>query len=44
MSLDPPRHDVVSEALRKTADSAVIAWLVRHDAEFALPTVTIAEI
>jgi predicted nucleic acid-binding protein len=29
---------------RKTPDSAVIAWLVRHDAELALPTVTIAEI
>lgn len=25
-------------------DEAVIAWLVRHDAELALPTVTIAEI
>jgi predicted nucleic acid-binding protein len=36
--------NVVSETLRKTPDPAVIAWLVRHDAELALPTVTIAEI
>lgn len=36
--------NVVSETLRKTPDPAVIAWLVRHDAEIALPTVTIAEI
>lgn len=36
--------NVVSETLRKTPDAAVIAWLVRHDAELALPTVTIAEI
>lgn len=35
--------NVVSEALRKEPDEAVIAWLVRHDAELALPTVTIAE-
>ncbi|TPK74154.1 type II toxin-antitoxin system VapC family toxin [Mesorhizobium sp. B2-4-15] len=32
--------DVISEA----PDEAVLAWLVRHDAELALPTVTIAEI
>ena len=36
--------NVVSEALRKLPSAAVIAWLVRHDAELALPTVTIAEI
>jgi predicted nucleic acid-binding protein len=36
--------NVVSETLRKSPDPAVIAWLVRHDAELALPTVTIAEI
>lgn len=36
--------NVVSESLRKSPDPAVIAWLVRHDAEIALPTVTIAEI
>jgi predicted nucleic acid-binding protein len=36
--------NVISETLRKAPDPAVIAWLVRHDAELALPTVTIAEI
>lgn len=36
--------NVVSETLRKRPDPAVIAWLVRHDAELALPTVTLAEI
>lgn len=36
--------NVVSETLRKTPDPAVLAWLVRHDSELALPTVTIAEI
>lgn len=36
--------NVVSETLRKEPDEAVIAWLVRFDAELALPTVTIAEI
>ena len=36
--------NVVSETLRRTPDRAVIAWLERHDAELALPTVTIAEI
>ena len=35
---------MISETLRKAPDGAVIAWLVRHDAELALPTVTIAEI
>ena len=36
--------NVVSETLRKAPDPAVVAWLVRYDAELALPTVTIAEI
>jgi predicted nucleic acid-binding protein len=36
--------NVVSETLRKAPEEAVVAWLVRHDAELALPTVTIAEI
>jgi len=36
--------NVVSETLRKEPDEAVIAWLVRFDAELALSTVTIAEI
>jgi predicted nucleic acid-binding protein len=36
--------DVVSETLKRAPDPAVIAWLVRHDAELALPTVAVAEI
>jgi predicted nucleic acid-binding protein len=36
--------NVISESLKKSPSAAVIAWLVRHDAELALPTVTIAEI
>lgn len=36
--------NVISETLRKSPEPAVIAWLVRHDAELALPTVTIGEI
>ena len=36
--------NVISETLKKVSDEAVIAWLVRYDAELALPTVTIAEI
>lgn len=36
--------NVVSETLRKAPAEPVVAWLVRHDAELALPTVTIAEI
>jgi len=36
--------NVVSETLKKVPNEAVVAWLVRHDAELALPTVTIAEI
>jgi predicted nucleic acid-binding protein len=35
---------VVSETLRKAPDPAVLAWLVRNDAELALPTIAIAEI
>ena len=36
--------NVVSETLNKVPDEAVMAWLIRHDAELALPTVTIAEV
>jgi predicted nucleic acid-binding protein len=36
--------NVISETLRKTPSRAAVAWLVRNDAELALPTVTIAEI
>jgi predicted nucleic acid-binding protein len=36
--------NVISETLKKAPDPAVVAWLIRHDAELALPTVTIAEI
>jgi len=36
--------NVIAETLRKTPNPAVIAWLVRNDAELSLPTVTIAEI
>ena len=36
--------NVISEYLKKTPDPAVLAWLVRNDAELALPTVTIAEV
>jgi predicted nucleic acid-binding protein len=36
--------NVVSETLKKSPDRNVLAWLVRFDAELALPTVTIAEI
>ena len=35
---------VLSGSLRKSLDAAVIARLVRNDAELALSTVTIAEI
>jgi hypothetical protein len=33
-----------AETLRKMPNPPVIAWLVRNDAELALPTVTIGEI
>jgi predicted nucleic acid-binding protein len=36
--------NVVSETLKSSPSEAVLAWLARHDAELALPTVTIAEI
>jgi predicted nucleic acid-binding protein len=36
--------NVVSETLKKSPSPAVIAWLMRFDAELALPTVTIGEI
>lgn len=36
--------NVVSETLKKAPSDAVLAWLVRYDAELVLPTVTIAEI
>ena len=36
--------NVISETLRKSPDPSVVAWLTRHDAEIALPTVAIAEI
>lgn len=36
--------NVVSETLKKAPNEAVMAWLVRFDAELALSTVTIAEI
>ena len=36
--------NVISETLCKTPNRAVIVWLVRTDAELALPTVTIAGI
>lgn len=36
--------NVVAETMRKSQSEAVTAWLLRHDAELALPTVTIAEI
>lgn len=36
--------NVVSETLKKAPNEGVIAWLVRSDAELALPTVTIAKI
>jgi len=34
----------MSETLKKAPDAAVLAWLVRNDAELALPTVAIGEI
>ena len=36
--------NVISETLRKSPDEAVTTWLIRYDADIALPTVTIAEI
>jgi hypothetical protein len=36
--------NVISETLKKAPSEAVIAWLVRHDAEIALSSVAIGEI
>jgi predicted nucleic acid-binding protein len=36
--------NVVSEAMKKAPDEAVMTWLVRYDAELALSTVVIAEV
>ena len=36
--------NIVSETLKNSPNETVLAWLVRYDAELALPTVTIAEI
>jgi predicted nucleic acid-binding protein len=36
--------NVISETLKKIPEQKVMDWLVRHDAELALPTVAIAEI
>jgi predicted nucleic acid-binding protein len=36
--------NVISETLRKDPDPVVISWLVRFDAELALPAIAIAEI
>ncbi len=36
--------NVVSETLKKDPSDAVLAWLVRFDAELALPTVVLGEI
>ena len=36
--------NVVSETLHRAPDQHVVEWLIEHDAELALPTVTIAEI
>lgn len=44
LSFDLPRYQCHFRTLKSSPDPAVIAWLVRHDAELALPTVPIAEI
>ncbi|KQS87533.1 MULTISPECIES: type II toxin-antitoxin system VapC family toxin [unclassified Rhizobium] len=36
--------NVISETLRKEPSEAVLSWLIRHDAEIALPSVAIAAI
>lgn len=36
--------NVVSETFRKQPNDAVIAWLIRHDAELALSSIVIGEI
>lgn len=36
--------NVISETMNKAPEPSVMAWLERHDAELAIPTVAIAEI
>lgn len=36
--------NVISETLKRKPDRNVLAWLERHDAELALPTIAIADI
>lgn len=36
--------NVISETLKRDPDRNVLAWLERHDAELAIPTMAIAEI
>lgn len=36
--------NVISESLRNEPNEAVLAWLVRHDAEISVPTIVIGEI
>ena len=36
--------NVISETLKKVPEQKVLAWLVRHDAELAMPAIAIAEI
>ena len=36
--------NVISESLRKAPDPRVLDWLIRYDAEFALPSITIGEV
>lgn len=36
--------NVVSESFKPSPDPLVVEWLIRHDAEFALPSVTLAEL
>ncbi|MER9068885.1 PIN domain-containing protein [Mesorhizobium sp. M0902] len=43
-SFDLCRYQRRFRNVERTPDEAVIAWLIRYDAELALPTVTIAEL
>lgn len=36
--------NVISETLKPAPDPLVIEWLIAHDAELAIPTVTLAEL
>ena len=36
--------NVISETLKPVPDPLVIEWLIAHDAELAIPTVTLAEL